>query len=140
MPTWQAGPVSAEIILRRVELTLAEPHRAAHGTVAARPTLIVEFRSDNDPASPTAVSGWGECPALPDPGYFYEYTAGAWAMLCDVLIPAGDNVNSPWLGGAWIGGSILVLVLGALAPRRWFDDTPRPPRPPRASESTDGAA
>jgi len=58
----------------------------------------------------------------------------------DVLIPAGDNVNSPWLGGAWIGGSILVLVLGALAPRRWFDDTPRPPRPPRASESTDGAA
>ena len=88
MPTWQAGPVSAEIILRRVELTLTEAHRAAHGTVADRPTLIVEFRADVGPSGANAPSGWGECPALPDPGYFYEYTAGAWAMLCDVLIPA----------------------------------------------------
>ncbi len=80
--------MSAEIILRRVELTLAEAHRAAHGTVADRPTLIVEFRSDTDSSNSGALSGWGECPALPDPGYFYEYTNGAWAMLCDVLIPA----------------------------------------------------
>lgn len=78
--------MSAEIILRRVELTLAEAHRAAHGTVADRPTLIVEFRTGTD--DPNSLSGWGECPALPDPGYFYEYTDGAWAMLRDVLIPA----------------------------------------------------
>lgn len=78
--------MSAEIILRRVELILAEAHRAAHGTVADRPTLIVEFRTSTD--NPGSLSGWGECPALPEPGYFYEYTAGAWAMLRDVLIPA----------------------------------------------------
>lgn len=86
-PTCQAGRVSAEIILRRVELTLAHTHRAAHGAVADRPTLIVEFRLEPD-ADEQNLSGWGECPALPEPGYFYEYTDGAQAMLCDVLIPA----------------------------------------------------
>lgn len=49
----------------------------------------------------------------------------------DVLVPGGDNVNTPWIGGVWIGGAIVMLVLGALAPRTWFDDTPRPPRDPR---------
>ena len=51
----------------------------------------------------------------------------------DVLVPVGDNVNTPWIGGVWIGGSILMLVLAAVAPRRWFDDTPRPPRQPRVA-------
>ena len=90
--------MSAEIILRRVELTLAEAHRAAHGTVADRPTLIVEFRSEAEPSGASTVSGWGECPALPDPGYFYEYTDGAQAMLCDVLIPAvvANGSLDPW--------------------------------------------
>lgn len=128
MPTWQAGPVSAEIILRRVELTLAEPHRAAHGTVVARPTLIVGFHSDEDPPSPTAVSGWGECPALPDPGYFYEYSAGAWAMLCDVLIPAvvangslsPDAVELAMSAVPWhpMARSALALAAEDLAARR----------------------
>jgi L-alanine-DL-glutamate epimerase-like enolase superfamily enzyme len=77
--------VGAEIILRRVELRLAHEHRAAHGTVSTRPTLLVEFRQMHDG---TAVSGWGECPALPDPGYFHEYTDGAQAMLTNLLIPA----------------------------------------------------
>ncbi len=49
----------------------------------------------------------------------------------DVLVPAGENVNTPWIGGVWIGGSVLVLVLAAAAPGRWFDDTPRPARVPR---------
>lgn len=77
--------MGAEIILRRVELRLAHEHRAAHGTVSTRPTLLVEFRQMHDG---TAVSGWGECPALPDPGYFHEYTDGAQAMLTNLLIPA----------------------------------------------------
>ncbi|UJP41219.1 hypothetical protein [Cellulomonas palmilytica] len=68
----------------------------------------------------------------------------------DVLLPGGDRVNAPWLGFAWLGGVVVVLALGALAPRRWFDDTPRPPRaaapvtPPPAQQegaaSTDGPA
>ncbi len=120
--------MSAEIILRRVELSLAEPHRAAHGTVVARPTLIVGFHSDEDPPSPTAVSGWGECPALPDPGYFYEYSAGAWAMLCDVLIPAvvangslsPDAVELAMSAVPWhpMARSALALAAEDLAARR----------------------
>jgi len=46
----------------------------------------------------------------------------------DVLVPVGDRVDAPWLGYAWLGGSFAAVVLGALAPRAWFDDTPRPPR------------
>lgn len=77
--------MSSEIILRRAELQLARVHRAAHGTVAARPTLIVEFRVED---ADGAVSGWGECPALPEPGYSPEYTDGAQAMLAERIIPA----------------------------------------------------
>src|SRR5690606_6575565 len=29
---------------------------------------------------------WGECPALPRPGYTAEYLAGSWAVLRDVLV------------------------------------------------------
>lgn len=77
--------MSTEIILRRVELRLARAHRAAHGTVTSRPTLIVEFRAE---MNGKMVSGWGECPALPEPGYSHEYSSGAQAMLANVLIPA----------------------------------------------------
>lgn len=77
--------MSAEIVLRRVELRLTHAHRAAHGTVTTRPTLIVEFRTTLDGE---VRSGWGECPALPQPGYSHEYTDGAQAVLTDVLIPA----------------------------------------------------
>ena len=74
--------MSAEIVLRRVELRLTHAHRAAHGTVTTRPTLIVEFRTTADVE---VRSGWGECPALPQPGYSNEYTDGAQAVLTDVL-------------------------------------------------------
>jgi hypothetical protein len=62
----------------------------------------------------------------------------------DVLVPSGDNVNDVWLGGAWLGGSLGALVLAALAPRRWFADTPSPtvaasPPPPPALAHGPGA-
>ena len=58
----------------------------------------------------------------------------------DVLVPVGDNVNTPWIGGVWIGGAILMVALAGLAPRRWFDDTPRPPREPRRPRRPEVAA
>ncbi|WP_268532377.1 hypothetical protein ACT17Q_12605 [Cellulomonas sp. CW35] len=60
----------------------------------------------------------------------------------DVLLPGGDRVNAPWLGLAWLGGVVVALALGALAPRRWFDDTPRAPAAPTAPAAppSDGAA
>ena len=60
----------------------------------------------------------------------------------DVLLPSGDRVNAPWLGLAWLGGVVVALALGALAPRRWFDDTPRAPAAPAAPAAppNDGTA
>ena len=38
----------------------------------------------------------------------------------DVLIPAGQRV-----GYVWIIGGMVMIAVGAFAPRRWFSDTPR---------------
>jgi O-succinylbenzoate synthase len=73
---------SDEVVLRRVRLPLRHPMRSAHGTEVDREVVIVEVR---DPDGP---SGWGECSALALPTYTAEYTAGAWAVLRDVLVPA----------------------------------------------------
>ena len=39
--------------------------------------------------------GWGECSALTLPTYSSEYTAGAWAALCEVLVPR-FFAGRPW--------------------------------------------
>lgn len=57
-------------------------HHAAHGTTVERPTVLVEVESAD------GTVGWGECPALPQPGYTGEYTSAAFALLRDHLLPA----------------------------------------------------
>lgn len=58
----------------------------------------------------------------------------------DVLVPGGDHVKAPWIGWVWIVGAMVALVLGALAPKSWFDDRPRPPRPSRTGAPSGGPA
>ncbi|MDM7830801.1 hypothetical protein [Cellulomonas edaphi] len=43
----------------------------------------------------------------------------------DVLVPSGDGVRAPWLGYLWAYGSIVLLVVAAVVPRRWFAEAPR---------------
>lgn len=43
----------------------------------------------------------------------------------DVLVPAsGQGVAWAWLGWLWVLGSVAVLVVAAVLPRRWFVDPP----------------
>jgi len=48
----------------------------------------------------------------------------------DVLVPSGDAVSWGWLGWLWVLGSVVMVVVAALAPRRWFADVPAAPVPP----------
>ena len=52
----------------------------AYGVESERPVLLVRVRT-------TTGDGWGECAALPEPGYSPEYVDGAWAVLTDHLLP-----------------------------------------------------
>jgi O-succinylbenzoate synthase len=63
-----------------LDLHLRQPHRAAHGTEAARPVVLVRV------VTPEA-EGWGECAALGSPTYRSEHAAGAWLVLRDHLVP-----------------------------------------------------
>lgn len=68
------------IELRIVRLRLLDPVVTAYGVEADRPVLLVRVRT-------TTGDGWGECAALPEPGYSAEYVDGAWAVLVDHLLP-----------------------------------------------------
>lgn len=85
----------ALIELRRIELPLLRPHRAAHGTETVREVVVVGA-SDAD-----GVVGWGECPTLSSPGYTSEFTASAWDHLGARLLPAlwAGDLDSRLAGG-----------------------------------------
>lgn len=68
--------------LRLIEPALREPLTAAHGeTSGRRPLVVVRISGDEG-------GGWGECAALPQPGYTPEWAEGAFAVLRDRLAPA----------------------------------------------------
>ncbi len=69
------------VVLRRVRLPGATALRSAREVIVDREVIVVEV-DDGD-----GNRGWGECPALPRPGYSAEYLDGAWAVLRDVLVP-----------------------------------------------------
>jgi O-succinylbenzoate synthase len=71
----------AEVELWRVSIPLVTPHRAAHGTETDRQVVLVRVRLAD------GASGWGECPTLTHPTYAAEYTAGAFALLRDEVVP-----------------------------------------------------
>jgi len=75
-----APPAAVELI--RVRVPLRTPLRAAHGTETVRDVVLVRV------VDRSGSEGWGECSALSRPTYSHEYTAGAWALLVDELVPA----------------------------------------------------
>ena len=79
----------ALVELRRVEMPLASPMVAAHGVEDRRALVLVRVVLDD------GSEGWGECSALSHPTYTAEYTAGAWAVLRDELVPRFFR-GRPW--------------------------------------------
>lgn len=80
---------AARVELRRLELPLASPISSAHGTEDRRWLIVVRLRLED------GIEGWGECSALSHPTYTSEYTAGAWAVLRDELVPRFFR-GRPW--------------------------------------------
>ncbi|HVL92080.1 MAG TPA: o-succinylbenzoate synthase [Acidimicrobiales bacterium] len=72
---------SPEVELRRLALPLRRPFRTAHGSVEVRELILVRVVVGGS-------EGWGECAALPEPGYSDEDVGSAWAALRDELVPA----------------------------------------------------
>lgn len=56
--------------------------RSAREAITDREVIIVEI------VDAAGHRGWGECSALPRPGYTAEYLDGCWALLRDLLVPA----------------------------------------------------
>jgi O-succinylbenzoate synthase len=66
--------------LRRVAMPLVSPFRTSFGTQTARDVLLVKVEGpDGD--------GWGECVAMNEPLYSYEYVDGAEAVIRHHLLP-----------------------------------------------------
>lgn len=79
-PSDALGPIAVR--LHRVQYRLESPHSAAHGVEALRDLIIVEVQLED------STIGWGECSTLSAATYTSEYTAGAWLVLRDYLVPA----------------------------------------------------
>jgi O-succinylbenzoate synthase len=80
--------------LRRVALPLVAPFRTATVDLTERTVLLVRIWANG-------VEGWGECGALPEPGYTEEHVDGAHAVLRDRLAPlalAAGAVDAAGLG------------------------------------------
>ena len=73
--------VLAGIELRLVRMPLASPFVTAHGTRRRREVVLVRAIVEDGP------DGWGECVAEPEPTYWPEYSAAAFDVLEQHLIP-----------------------------------------------------
>jgi len=112
-----------EVELVRVRVPLVAPLRSAHGVEDVRDLVLLRVLLAD------GSTGWGECSALARPTYTTEYTAGAWAVLRDELVPAllagrdaglvGHPMAAAALAGAYLDASLrsrgrrLVEELGA---------------------------
>ena len=71
----------AAVDLWWVSLPLLNVHRAAHGIEVDRQVVVVRLTLAD------GSEGWGECPTLSRPTYSNEYTAAAFALLRDEVVP-----------------------------------------------------
>jgi o-succinylbenzoate synthase len=71
----------ARIVLREIQLRLAEPFRTGTGVVEHRRIILLEI-TDAD-----GVSAWSECVAGAVPGYSSETVDGAWRALSELIVP-----------------------------------------------------
>ena len=69
------------VVLHRIRLPFRSPFVTAHGAETDKHATIVQIDRGG-------VTGWGECSALQNPTYTYEYADGAFAVLRDALVPA----------------------------------------------------
>ena len=69
------------VVLHRIRLPFRSPFVTSHGAETDKHATIVQVDCGG-------VTGWGECSALQNPTYTYEYADGAFAMLRDALVPA----------------------------------------------------
>ncbi|ACU73901.1 Mandelate racemase/muconate lactonizing protein [Catenulispora acidiphila DSM 44928] len=67
--------------LRRIGIPLATPFRTSLGLELDRDILILRADTSEGP-------GWGECVAMPEPGYSEEYLDGAAHVIQRFLLPA----------------------------------------------------
>lgn len=80
-PNPSGGMGSLGVRLHRIRLESASRLRSAREVIDDREVILVEVEDGE------GNTGWGECPALPQPGYTAEYLDGCWAILRDVLVP-----------------------------------------------------
>lgn len=82
---------SLSVQLHRILLEGVGALRSTRERIDDRETIVVEV------VDPEGRSGWGECPALPRPGYSAEYLEGCWTALRSVFVPmvTADPVGAP---------------------------------------------
>lgn len=77
--------------LRRIRMPLVSPFRTSFGTQTSREVLLVHVTTPD-------AEGWGECVAMEEPLYSYEYVDTAQAVLTQHLVPRllalGDRVTA----------------------------------------------
>lgn len=130
-----------EVELWRIRLPLRQPLRSAHGTETDRDVVLVRVWLGD------GAQGWGECSALARPTYTHEYTAGAWAVLRDELVPAALAGTDAAVVGHPMAAAALEMArldasLGQLSLVDWLGSGGRPVErtrvvgvPPGADES-----
>ena len=96
------GPRPRAIVLHRVSVPLRTPLVTAHGVIAERDVVLVEWQTHD------GAVGWGECPTLSIAGYSDETTDVAWAALVERLGPAA------LVDGPEAGDPALPMASGAL--------------------------
>lgn len=95
------------VVLHRIRLPFRSPFVTAHGAETDKHATIVQIDRGG-------VTGWGECSALQNPTYTYEYADGAFAMLRDALVPALlAGHRSSVIGHPMASASIEVAMLDA---------------------------
>jgi len=106
------GAEVASVTLWRVRYPLRHAHRAAHGSEAERDLILVAATLGD------GTVGWGECSTLEHPTYTGEYTAGAFAVLRDELVPAALEGRTLALAGHPMAEAGLLTALSDALLRR----------------------
>ena len=103
----EPGTDIVRVDLRRVQMRLRRPHRAAHGGEELRPSILVQVTSAD------GYVGWGECPALSRPSYTPEHHDGAWDRLR--LDAAPGLIGAGAIDAGWDARSPEPMATGSVA-------------------------
>lgn len=96
-------PSAVELV--RVRLPFVRPFRTSFGTESEKDAILVRAVARD------GLEGWGECVAMAAPRYSGEWTAGAWLVLRDFLIPAALSGRDAGIRGNPMAKSALEAAL-----------------------------